>query len=103
MSRQEPADAQVPPFGRMTAADILRHRFASFAGDLGLQRTYYCRLIGQMRRAITSRYVHTADAVLFATADAFRPHGKARGRAAADRNRRGMGKLGVWRCLPAMN
>jgi hypothetical protein len=41
----------------MTAPDILR--------------THYCRLIGQMRRVITSRYVHAADAVLLATADAF--------------------------------
>jgi integrase len=48
----------------------LRHSFASLAGDLGYSETTIAALVGHQGRSITSRYVHTADPVLLAAADA---------------------------------
>jgi integrase len=48
----------------------LRHSFASLAGDLGYSEPTIAALVGHKGRSITSRYVHTADAVLLAAADA---------------------------------
>ena len=48
----------------------LRHSFASLAGDLGYSETTIAALVGHKGRSITSRYVHAADAVLLAAADA---------------------------------
>lgn len=48
----------------------LRHSYASLAGDLGYSEPTIAALIGHKGRSITSRYVHTADAVLLAAADA---------------------------------
>jgi integrase len=48
----------------------LRHSFASLAGDLGYSETTIAALLGHKGRSITSRYVHSADAVLLAAADA---------------------------------
>ena len=48
----------------------LRHSFASLAGDLGYSETTIAALVGHKGRTITSRYVHSADAVLLAAADA---------------------------------
>jgi integrase len=48
----------------------LRHSFASLAGDLGFSEPTIAALIGHTGRSITSRYVHSADAVLLAAADA---------------------------------
>ena len=48
----------------------LRHSFASLAGDLGYSEPTIGALIGHKGQTITSRYVHTADAVLVAAADA---------------------------------
>lgn len=48
---------------------VLRHSFASLAGDLGFSETTIAALVGHKGRSITSRYVHTADAVLIAAAD----------------------------------
>jgi integrase len=48
----------------------LRHSFASLAGDLGFSDMTIAALVGHQRRSITSRYVHSADAVLLAAADA---------------------------------
>jgi integrase len=48
----------------------LRHSYASLAGDLGYSESTIASLIGHKGRSITSRYVHTADAVLLAAADA---------------------------------
>lgn len=48
----------------------LRHSFASLAGDLGYSDPTIAALIGHKGRTITSRYVHAADAVLLAAADA---------------------------------
>jgi integrase len=48
----------------------LRHSFASLAGDLGYSEPTIAALIGHKGHTITSRYVHSADAVLLAAADA---------------------------------
>jgi integrase len=48
----------------------LRHSFASIAGDLGYSESTIAALIGHKGQSITSRYVHAADAVLLAAADA---------------------------------
>jgi integrase len=48
----------------------LRHSFASLAGDLGYSEPTIGALIGHKGQTITSRYVHAADAVLLAAADA---------------------------------
>jgi integrase len=48
----------------------LRHSFASLAGDLGYSEPTIAALVGHTGRTITSRYVHSADAVLLAAADA---------------------------------
>jgi integrase len=49
---------------------VLRHSFASLAGDLGYSELTIAVLIGHKGQSITSRYVHSADAVLLAAADA---------------------------------
>ncbi len=49
---------------------VLRHGLASLAGDLGYSELTIAALIGHKGHSITSRYVHTADAVLLAAADA---------------------------------
>jgi integrase len=48
----------------------LRHSFASLAADLGYSEPTIAALIGHKAHSITSRYVHSADAVLLAAADA---------------------------------
>ncbi len=48
----------------------LRHSFASLAGDLGYSELTIAVLVGHKGHSITSRYVHSADAVLLAAADA---------------------------------
>jgi integrase len=56
------------------AADItphvLRHSFASLAADIGYSEPTIGALIGHKGHTITSRYVHAADSVLLAAADA---------------------------------
>ncbi len=49
---------------------VLRHSFASLAADLGYSEPTIGALIGHKGASITSRYVHSADAVLLAAADA---------------------------------
>lgn len=49
---------------------VLRHSFASLASDLGYSEPTIAALVGHKGRTITSRYVHSADAVLIAAADA---------------------------------
>ena len=49
---------------------VLRHSFASLAGDLGLSEPTIATLVGHRSGTITSRYIHSADAVLLAPADA---------------------------------
>lgn len=48
----------------------LRHSFASVAHDLGYSELTIGTLLGHKGQSITSRYVHSADAVLLAAADA---------------------------------
>jgi integrase len=48
----------------------LRHSFASLAGDIGYSEATIAALVGHKGHTITSRYVHTADTVLLAAADA---------------------------------
>jgi integrase len=48
---------------------VLRHSFASLAGDLGYSEPTIAALIGHKGHTMTSRYVHAADAVLLAAAD----------------------------------
>ena len=48
----------------------LRHSFASLAADLDYSELTIAALIGHKGHSITSRYVHSADAVLLAAADA---------------------------------
>jgi integrase len=49
---------------------VLRHSFASLAADLGYSEPTIAVLVGHKGQTITSRYVHSADAVLLAAADA---------------------------------
>jgi integrase len=49
---------------------VLRHAYASLAGDLGYSEPTIAALVGHKGHSITSRYVHAADAVLLAAADA---------------------------------
>jgi integrase len=49
---------------------VLRHSFASLAADLGYSEPTITALVGHKGQTITSRYVHSADAVLLAAADA---------------------------------
>jgi integrase len=49
---------------------VLRHSFASLAADLGYSESTIAALVGYKGQTITSRYVHSADAVLLAAADA---------------------------------
>jgi integrase len=49
---------------------VLRHSFASLAADLGFSEPTIAALVGHKGRTMTSRYVHSADAVLLAAADA---------------------------------
>jgi integrase len=49
---------------------VLRHSFASLAADLGYSEPTVGSLIGHKGHTATSRYMHAADAVLLAAADA---------------------------------
>ena len=49
---------------------VLRHSFASLAADLGYNEPTIASLLGHKTHSITSRYMHFADAVLLAAADA---------------------------------
>lgn len=48
---------------------VLRHSFASLTADLGYSEPTIATLVGHKGRSVTSRYVHSADAVLLAAAD----------------------------------
>lgn len=49
---------------------VLRHSFASLAADLGYSEAVIAALVGHQGRSTTSRYLHSADSVLLAAADA---------------------------------
>jgi integrase len=46
-----------------------RHTFASLAADLGYNEPTIANLLGHKMHSITSRYMHSADAVLLAAAE----------------------------------
>jgi len=48
---------------------VLRHSFTSLAADLGYSEATIAALVGHKGRTVTSRYIHSADAVLLAAAD----------------------------------
>jgi Phage integrase family len=45
---------------------VLRHGFASLAADVGCNEPTIASLLGHKTHSITSRYMHSADAVLLA-------------------------------------
>src|SRR6202030_3829139 len=49
---------------------VLRHSFASLAGDIGYSEPKIAALVWHKAHSVTSRYMHSADAVLLAAADA---------------------------------
>jgi integrase len=49
---------------------VMRHSFASLAGDLGYSEPTIAALVGHKGHSVTSRYMHSADVVLLAAADA---------------------------------
>jgi integrase len=49
--------------------NVLRHSFISVASDLGFSEATIASLVGHKGHSITSRYIHSADAVLLAAAD----------------------------------
>src|SRR5262249_52046198 len=65
--------ARIAKLGKL-AADItphtLRHSFASLANDLSYSESTIAALIGHKGHSVTSRYIHSADPVLLAAADA---------------------------------
>ncbi len=48
---------------------VLRHSFASVAGDLGYSEPTIAAMLGHASGSITSRYIHHLDAVLIAAVD----------------------------------
>ena len=65
--------ARIPRAGELPTdvpPHVLRHSFASLAGDLGYSETTIAALVGHKGQSITSRYIHPADAVLLTAADA---------------------------------
>jgi integrase len=48
---------------------VLRHSFASLAADLGYSEPTIAALVGHKGYTVTSRYIHTAGAMLLAAAD----------------------------------
>lgn len=62
-----PLPAEVTPH-------TLRHSYASLAADLGYSEPTIAALIGHKGQSITSRYIHSADAVLLAAADKVSQH-----------------------------
>ena len=62
-------------FASRSGAQMIGHRkkwlrIASLAADLGYNEPTIASLIGHKTHSITSRYVHSADVVLLAAADA---------------------------------
>jgi integrase len=53
---------------------VLRHSFASLAGDLDYSDPTIAAMIGHRRHTMTSKYIHAADAVLLAAADRVADH-----------------------------
>jgi integrase len=65
--------ARIAKLGALSAdvtPHVLRHSFASLAADLGYSEPTIAALVGHKGQTVTSRYMHSADAVLLAAADA---------------------------------
>jgi integrase len=65
--------ARIAKLGELPAdvtPHVLRHSFASLAADIGYSEPTIAALVGHKGRSMTSRYIHSADAVLLAAADA---------------------------------
>jgi integrase len=65
--------ARIAKMGELPAdvtPHTLRHSFASLANDLGYSEPTIAALIGHRAHSITSRYIHSADPLLLAAADA---------------------------------
>jgi integrase len=56
--------------GDLITPHTLRHSLASIAADLGYSEFAIAGLLGHLLHSVTSKYAHTADAVLLAAADA---------------------------------
>ena len=64
---------KIAELGKLSAdvtPHTLRHSFTSLAADLGYSELTIGALVGHKGRTITSRYIHSADAVLLSAADA---------------------------------
>ena len=66
--------AKLGELGADITPHVLRHSFASLAGDIGYSEPTIAALVGHKGHTITSRYVHAADAVLLAAADSIARH-----------------------------
>jgi integrase len=69
-----PKLAKLAAFPADITPHVLRHSFASLAADLGYSEPTIAALVGHKGHTITSRYMHSADAVLLAAADAVATH-----------------------------
>src|SRR5262249_343405 len=49
--------------------NVLRHSFTSLGADMGYSDVTIGAIVGQKGRTTTSRYIHSADAVLLSAAD----------------------------------
>jgi integrase len=65
-----PRIAKLGGFPPQITPHVLRHSLTSLAADLGYSEPTIAALVGHKGRSITSRYMHSADAVLLAAADA---------------------------------
>ena len=50
--------------------NVLRHSFTSLGADIGYSDVTIGAIVGHKGRTTTSRYIHSADAVLVSAADA---------------------------------
>lgn len=63
------ADLSKEPLPPDVTPHVLRHSFSSLAADLGYSELTIAAMVGHKGHSVTSRYVHSADAVLLAAAD----------------------------------
>jgi len=68
------AHARARGAGKNGKTPACGHSFASLAADLGYSEPTITALVGHKGQTITSRYVHSTDAVLLAAADAVADH-----------------------------
>ncbi len=61
--------AKLGPLPDDVTPHVFRHSFSSLASDMGYSEPTIAAMVGHKGRTMTSRYVHSADAVLLAAAD----------------------------------